>query len=417
MIEKPALAATAETLGVQCQLHALNGPLRGQVFTVDRTPFLLGKAPTNDLVLAHNTVSRAHCRLEIEARSVRVRDLGSTNGTVVDGTPVQFRELGSRGTLSVGALDFRFEVKGHAADSLPPRPESFGPLVGRCAAMQSVFNAARRLCETKGPVAITGPEGSGRRTLARALLSLSDESSRRLRIASASDAEEIHAFATGALDVSGSGLLFADLHLAPAALRPTVIEALRMHVSGLSVRRLPVRLFLTFSDRAPRAAAEFCGECVTRIEAAQLTLPSLANRRDDIPLLAEALLARLCAAQQLTPRLVLSGEALEWLKGADYLQEVAGLEQRIRRGALRAIERQDSQLVLEDVAPEIADAGAAFEASHSYRELKADAEARFERSYVRWLLGRHRGNVSAAARAAEMDRKYLHKLAKKHGLK
>ena len=34
-----------------------------------------------------------------------------------------------------------------------------------------------------------------------------------------------------------------------------------------------------------------------------------------------------------------------------------------------------------------------------------------------WLLERHDGNVSAAAREAEMDRKYLHKLAKKHGLK
>jgi transcriptional regulator of acetoin/glycerol metabolism len=36
---------------------------------------------------------------------------------------------------------------------------------------------------------------------------------------------------------------------------------------------------------------------------------------------------------------------------------------------------------------------------------------------VGWLLQRHDGNVSAAARDAEMDRKYLYKLAKKHGVK
>jgi DNA-binding NtrC family response regulator len=36
---------------------------------------------------------------------------------------------------------------------------------------------------------------------------------------------------------------------------------------------------------------------------------------------------------------------------------------------------------------------------------------------VKWLLGRHSGNVSAAAREAKMDRKHLHDMAKKHGLR
>jgi transcriptional regulator of acetoin/glycerol metabolism len=44
-------------------------------------------------------------------------------------------------------------------------------------------------------------------------------------------------------------------------------------------------------------------------------------------------------------------------------------------------------------------------------------EEAFEKAYVTWLLARHEGNVSAAAREADMDRKYLYKLAKRHGLK
>ena len=44
-------------------------------------------------------------------------------------------------------------------------------------------------------------------------------------------------------------------------------------------------------------------------------------------------------------------------------------------------------------------------------------EAEFERRYVKWLLGRHGGNISAAAREAQMDRKYLYDLAKKHGMR
>jgi DNA-binding NtrC family response regulator len=57
-----------------------------------------------------------------------------------------------------------------------------------------------------------------------------------------------------------------------------------------------------------------------------------------------------------------------------------------------------------------------FDPELSYRDTKALFEQEFERRYVEWLLERHEGNISAAARAADMDRKYLHKLAKKHGV-
>ena len=52
-----------------------------------------------------------------------------------------------------------------------------------------------------------------------------------------------------------------------------------------------------------------------------------------------------------------------------------------------------------------------------YRDTRARFEAEFERRYVEWLLGRHGGNISAAARDAQMDRKYLYDLAKKHGMR
>jgi DNA-binding NtrC family response regulator len=58
-----------------------------------------------------------------------------------------------------------------------------------------------------------------------------------------------------------------------------------------------------------------------------------------------------------------------------------------------------------------------FEPGKSYRETRAKYDADFERRYIKWLLGRHNGNVSAAAREAKMDRKHLHDMAKKHGLR
>ena len=57
-----------------------------------------------------------------------------------------------------------------------------------------------------------------------------------------------------------------------------------------------------------------------------------------------------------------------------------------------------------------------FRKGQSYRETKAEWEGDFERRYLTWLLRETDGNISAAARAADMDRKYLHKLVRKHGL-
>jgi len=58
-----------------------------------------------------------------------------------------------------------------------------------------------------------------------------------------------------------------------------------------------------------------------------------------------------------------------------------------------------------------------FDPAMSYGQTRTAFEADFEQRYVAWLLTRHSGNISAAAREARMDRKHLHDLAKKHGLR
>jgi DNA-binding NtrC family response regulator len=52
-----------------------------------------------------------------------------------------------------------------------------------------------------------------------------------------------------------------------------------------------------------------------------------------------------------------------------------------------------------------------------FKEAKARVVDAFERGYVDALLKRHQGNLSAAARAAEIDRKHLRELLRKHGLR
>ena len=57
-----------------------------------------------------------------------------------------------------------------------------------------------------------------------------------------------------------------------------------------------------------------------------------------------------------------------------------------------------------------------FDSTLTFRESKEKWVQEFERRYVAWVLKEAEGNISSAARLAEMDRKYLHKLKKKHGL-
>jgi DNA-binding NtrC family response regulator len=124
---------------------------------------------------------------------------------------------------------------------------------------------------------------------------------------------------------------------------------------------------------------------------------------------------------------------LQALSGHDWPGNVRELRNVLERAALLAYAQGAGQLSAAPLAlgslrppssPRAAesagtsaDPGLVFDPTASYGATRAQWEADFERRYVSWLLARHDGNISAAARAADMDRKHLHKLAHKHGLK
>lgn len=101
-------------------------------------------------------------------------------------------------------------------------------------------------------------------------------------------------------------------------------------------------------------------------------------------------------------------------------------EAYIKNGAVLSVGAIDFKLRLgrRELAPSkplpepfAADDVRSFAPGKSYRDTKAEWEADFERRFVAWLLARHDGNISAAAREVSMDRKYLHKLVAKHGVR
>src|SRR5687767_3099747 len=73
------------------ELRVIEGPDSGALFSIDvdnPARVLVGKGPVCDVRLTDPQVSRRHLSLELLGRRLRLRDLGSTNGTFIDGVAV-----------------------------------------------------------------------------------------------------------------------------------------------------------------------------------------------------------------------------------------------------------------------------------------------------------------------------------------
>jgi hypothetical protein len=85
----------------QISLKVLEGTEAGTVFAVAKPRITIGRSKA-DIILNDRVVSRLHCALEISEDSVLLRDLGSTNGTIVGSELVETATLTSGSTFRVG---------------------------------------------------------------------------------------------------------------------------------------------------------------------------------------------------------------------------------------------------------------------------------------------------------------------------
>lgn len=88
-----------------------SGPNAGQTLALVHGPNLLGRAADCTVVVDHPTVSGHHCEIFVSEFGVRVRDLGSSNGTEVDGTPAAPEaELRDGQVLKMGEVRLRVVI-------------------------------------------------------------------------------------------------------------------------------------------------------------------------------------------------------------------------------------------------------------------------------------------------------------------
>ena len=104
-------------------LIALRGPCRGRVFVLNAGTSTLGRAPENVVVLPDLKISRRHASIHFDETGAIIADMGSGNGTLVDGERITHAELLPGGRIQIGDSLLHFQMKDDDICLEPEVPE------------------------------------------------------------------------------------------------------------------------------------------------------------------------------------------------------------------------------------------------------------------------------------------------------
>ena len=112
-------AAASPPRVVAAALEPLDGPAAGAPTEIPKGEITLGRAVSNNIVIAGRAVSKVHARIERTSRGVFIQDLGSANGTSVNGARVEARTALAHGDriLLAGVYGFRVSIEGKGEDA------------------------------------------------------------------------------------------------------------------------------------------------------------------------------------------------------------------------------------------------------------------------------------------------------------
>lgn len=85
---------------------------RHRTFPINRNQTVIGRGEQCDLRIPLGEVSRRHCKLSVDAAGIIVADLGSSNGTYVNGRRIQEEDLDPGDTIKIGSLVFVVQLDG-----------------------------------------------------------------------------------------------------------------------------------------------------------------------------------------------------------------------------------------------------------------------------------------------------------------
>jgi len=94
----------------QVSLVTLSGTTAGNEYPLEQAPISLGRGPGVDLAFDDAAMSKRHAAFELSSDGFRIRDLGSTNGVLVNGSATQAADLEHGDRLAIGQHEFQYVV-------------------------------------------------------------------------------------------------------------------------------------------------------------------------------------------------------------------------------------------------------------------------------------------------------------------
>ncbi len=395
----------------------------------------IGSQEGNDLVIADPTVSRFHCEVVVDGSGPRIRDLGSKNGTVVDGVRVVEAFLRSGSLIKLGPVTLRFDFLGQMSKLPISSSSSFHGLVAGSVAMRMALAFIERAAASEMTVLLNGETGTGKGKVTEAIHRGSSRASKPLLVvdcgaipANLLESElfghERNAFTgagekrIGVFEEANGGTVFLDeIGELPIDLQPKLLRVLESkeirRVGSNHHQKVDVRIIAATNRdlRAEVNAGRFRSDLFFRLAVLKIELPPLRERPDDIPALAQELLRSIGAKPDEISALCTPEFFADLKRGA-----WPGNVRELRNHLERCLVFQEALPVSDPTAAQPA-SEITVDARIPYAQARRRALDAFERTYVRELLALHNGKVSPAATAAEVDRVYLYKLARRHGVK
>jgi DNA-binding NtrC family response regulator len=423
-----AVASPPEMRFPRYRLTVIDGPDRELAIDGGGAELGIGTAPANTLILSDPAVSRHHIAISPSPRGHLIRDLGSTNGTAINGVTVERGYLAPGAVIAIGRSRLRFDVLGGEDRAALSSDIRWGRALGTSEAMRRIFAVLPRLAESDSTVLLEGETGTGKGLLAEAIHEASPRAAGPFivldcgaipptLIESELFGHEKGAFTgavarIGGFEAARGGTVFLDeVGELPLDMQPKLLRALEdrvvKRVGGNEAVRLDIRIVAATNRdlRAEINQGRFRSDLYYRLNTFRLRIPPLRERRDDIALLVAHFY------HQLSPGGEPPAELLAELTRHDWPGNVRELRAAVERAVLLGDPAVWRALTDDAPAPAADDR---FVDGTSFRAAKERAVSAWERDYVRALIARHDGNLSRAARAVRMDRNHLRELLRRH---